>query len=245
MTITQDSPDHRLKASIEEELARPPAINAAHIGVAVDSGAVALSGDVASYPEKAAAVTAGHQIELTAALGDRALFGFPAVGGVRVGAAIRFVLIGRQMTMLGERSGCTTPPVRELSVLLEAAGFPTRISACSDDWLTAHAAFVVPMAFALYRDGTDPAVLAGDRRTLRVMIRATRQAFGTLRAAGDTEIPANLNLLYRWLPTPLVVAYWRRVLAGARGELWFAAHSRAAPAAVWRGSSTSSTRRSG
>ncbi|MDQ2957329.1 MAG: hypothetical protein M3Y42_10225 [Actinomycetota bacterium] len=30
-------------------------------------------------------------------------------------------------------------------------------------------------------------------------------------------------------PTVLVTAYWRRVLAGPRGELWFAAHSRAAP----------------
>lgn len=122
-----------------------------------------------------------------------------------------------------------TPRVREIRILLEAAGFPTRISAGMDDWLLAHAAFVVPMAFALYRDGTDPAVLAADRGTLQVMVRATRQAFRNLRAAGNSEIPANLNVLYRWVPTPLVVGYWRRVLAGARGELWFAAHSRAAP----------------
>lgn len=173
--------------------------------------------------------TAGHQVELTTALGDRVLFGFPAVGGLRVGAAIRFVLIGRQKTMLGERSGRRTPRVRELCALLEAAGFPTRISASMADWLTAHAAFVVPMAFALYRDGTDPAVLAADRGTLRVVVRATRQAFRTLRSRGNTEIPASLNVLYRWVPTPLVVGYWRRVLAAPAGGLWFAAHSRAAP----------------
>ena len=173
--------------------------------------------------------TAGHRVELTAALGDRALFGFPAIGGFHDVAVIRFVLIDRQTTTIGERSGLTTPRVLAFRELLEAAGFPTRISAVMDDWLTAHAAFVVPMAFALYRDGTDPAALAADGRTLRVMVRATRQAFKGLRAAGNAEIPANLNALYRWVPTPLVVRYWRRVLADARGELWFAAHSRAAP----------------
>jgi osmotically-inducible protein OsmY len=70
MTITQDSPDHRLKALIEEELAWTPAINAAHIGVAVDGGAVSLSGDVASYPEKEAAVKATLRIRGVLAVAD-------------------------------------------------------------------------------------------------------------------------------------------------------------------------------
>ena len=60
------------------------------------------------------------------------------------------------------------------------------------------------------------------------MVRATREAFRALRASGNTEIPTNLQILYR-LPTVFVVRYWRRVLAGPRGELWFGAHSRAAP----------------
>jgi 2-dehydropantoate 2-reductase len=36
-------------------------------------------------------------------------------------------------------------------------------------------------------------------------------------------------MLYLNLPTAFIVRYWRRVFAGPRGELWFAAHSRAAP----------------
>ena len=31
------------------------------------------------------------------------------------------------------------------------------------------------------------------------------------------------------MPEAFAVRYWRRVLASPRGELWFAAHSRAAP----------------
>jgi len=47
-------------------------------------------------------------------------------------------------------------------------------------------------------------------------------------AMGTTNAACNLRALYR-LPTVLVTAYWRRVLNGPRGELWFGAHSRAAP----------------
>ena len=82
----------------------------------------------------------------------------------------------------------------------------------------------------MYRDGTDAARLADDPGTLRLMVRATCQAFEALRAAGDAEIPANLNALYRRMPEAFAVRYWRRVLASPRGELWFAAHSRAAVA---------------
>jgi hypothetical protein len=63
---------------------------------------------------------------------------------------------------------------------------------------------------------------------MRQMVLATRQAFTALRAAGNAEIPTNLRILYG-LPTMFVVAYWRRVLASPRGELWLGAHTRAAP----------------
>ncbi len=172
--------------------------------------------------------TAGHEAVLTATLGNRALFGFPAAGGVRDGDVVRYVLIRQQKTMLGESDGSTTPRVRQCRDVLRGAGFPTRVSSDIDGWLLGHAAFVVPLAFALYRVGIDPNRLASDRATMRLMVDATRQAFTALRAAGNTEIPRNLRTLYR-LPTPVVVAYWRRVFASPRGELWFGAHTRAAP----------------
>jgi 2-dehydropantoate 2-reductase len=62
---------------------------------------------------------------------------------------------------------------------------------------------------------------------MRLIVLATRQAFTALHAAGNAEIPTKLRILYR-LPTVFVIAYWRRVLASPRGELWFGAHSRAA-----------------
>jgi 2-dehydropantoate 2-reductase len=172
--------------------------------------------------------TANRQAELTAALGERAVFGFPAAGGTWEGSAVRYVLISQQKTMLGEVDGTTSPRVRHLQSVLNEAGLPTLISANIEDWLVAHAAFVVPIAFALYRVGVDPARLAADPASLRVMVLATREAFTALRAKGNDEIPTNLRILYR-LPTRVVSGYWRRVLNSPRGELWFGAHSRAAP----------------
>jgi 2-dehydropantoate 2-reductase len=166
--------------------------------------------------------------ELTTALGERALFGFPAAGGTRDGPAIKYVLIRQQKTMLGGPAGTTTARIRYLQHVLDGAGFPTLISADIGGWLTGHAAFVVPIAFALYRAGIDAPRLAADPATMRLMVLATREAFTALHAAGNEQVPGNLRALYR-LPTVLVIAYWRRVLNSPRGELWFGAHSRAAP----------------
>jgi 2-dehydropantoate 2-reductase len=173
--------------------------------------------------------TVGRQAELAAAIGRRALFGFPAVGGVRDGPVVRYVLIHQQSTMLGEATHTTTPRARQWQEVLGGAGFPTRISTDIDGWMIAHTAFVVPIGFALLRVGTDSARLAADPNTVDLMVRATREAFKVLVAAGNAEIPANLRMLYLHLPTALIVRYWRRVFAGPRGELWFAAHTRAAP----------------
>jgi 2-dehydropantoate 2-reductase len=171
---------------------------------------------------------AGHGAALIDALGQRAIFGFPAAGGIRDGAVIRYALIGRQKTTIGEPSGTTSRRVQRLQAMFSEAGFRTTISAHVDAWLLGHAAFVVPMAFALYRVDTSAVRLAHDAATLRLMVRATRQAFRALRTFGIGEIPTNLMVLYLRMPERFAVHYWQRILAGPRGELWFAAHSRAA-----------------
>lgn len=173
--------------------------------------------------------TAGRQTQLIDALKGRALFGFPAAGGVRDGPIIRYVLISQQQTVLGEPNGAASSRTQHLKTMLQGAGFRTTITANMDGWLLGHAAFVVPIAFALRRVDTDASRLAADHDTLALMVRATRQAFRALRAGGDAEIPANVLTLYLRLPVAFAARYWRRVLAGPRGELWFAAHTRAAP----------------
>jgi 2-dehydropantoate 2-reductase len=170
--------------------------------------------------------TTGNQTELVTALGERAFFGFPAAGGVHDGPIVRYVCIHQQRTMLGEADGTSTTRIRRLQTMFGDAGFRTKVSANIGGWMIGHSAFVVPIGFALYRFDTNAAALAADGRTLRLMVLATRDVF---EALDDVEIPANLRWLYLRMPTAFAVRYWRRVFAGPRGDLWFGAHSRAAP----------------
>jgi 2-dehydropantoate 2-reductase len=118
--------------------------------------------------------TVGHKTKLMAALGERALFGFPAVGGSREGVVVTYVLIHQQKTMLGEADGASTARARRIQTMFGNAGCPTRISTNICGWVLGHSAFVVPIGFALYRVGTNPLALAADAKTLGLMVRATR-----------------------------------------------------------------------
>lgn len=62
--------DHQLKVRIAEELDWTPKVNADRVGVAVNRGAVTLSGQVLSYPEKAAAVGAALRVRGVVAVAD-------------------------------------------------------------------------------------------------------------------------------------------------------------------------------
>ena len=171
----------------------------------------------------------GRQDELLDALGSRVMLGFPAVGGTREGPIVRYVPISQQRTMLGEPHGQPTDRVQRLADTLSAAGFPTSTSARMNAWLLGHAAFIAPIGCALELADVDAGRLAKDRSLLRLMVRATRQGFHALDAADVAEIPANLRTLYLRLPAMFAVTYWKRVMSSPRGELWFAAHTRAAP----------------
>jgi osmotically-inducible protein OsmY len=52
----------RLKDAIVDELSRAAGVNTAHIGVSVSGGAVLLTGEVDSYPEKLAAATCAQRV---------------------------------------------------------------------------------------------------------------------------------------------------------------------------------------
>lgn len=63
--------------------------------------------------------------------------------------------------------------VWHLQSLLDEVGFPARVGATIENWRIAHAAFVAPIAFALFRVGVDPA-------SMHLMILAIRQPFTAL-----------------------------------------------------------------
>jgi osmotically-inducible protein OsmY len=54
--------DMQLKKDVEDELEWDPKVNAARVGVAVDNGAVTLTGEVDSYAERSAAEAAAKRV---------------------------------------------------------------------------------------------------------------------------------------------------------------------------------------
>jgi osmotically-inducible protein OsmY len=70
MTQTQNKTDHELKIAIDAELEWAPNVRADRVGVSVHDGAVTLSGQVETYPEKEAAVRAALRIRGVTAVAD-------------------------------------------------------------------------------------------------------------------------------------------------------------------------------
>lgn len=153
--------------------------------------------------------------------------GFPGIGGVMTGGTAEFVCIPQQPTALQEASD---PRLTDLESALAGRGFAVQRVADMDGWLAYHAAFIACIAAALYRCGTDPARLAADRATLRLMCRAITEAFAALRADGTAGLPRNLAVLHTRLLRPVAVRYWARMMRSPMGELCFAAHCRHAEA---------------
>jgi 2-dehydropantoate 2-reductase len=149
--------------------------------------------------------------------------GFPGVGGVMNGATADYVLIHPQPTTL---QTSPDPRLHDLERALIGRGFPVEREDDMGGWLTYHSAFIACISAALYRCGTDPVRLAGDRATLTLMCRAITEAFVGLHASGARGLPRNLAVLHSSWLRPVAIRYWARTMRSPQGELWFATHIR-------------------
>jgi osmotically-inducible protein OsmY len=70
MTTTEPATDHQLKHAVEREMDWACDVDNDRVGIAVTDGAVTLSGEVLSYPQKAAAVRAALRVRGVTALAD-------------------------------------------------------------------------------------------------------------------------------------------------------------------------------
>ena len=70
MTQTLHRTDAQLKSAVVDELEWTPNVTATHVGVGVNHGAVTLSGEVTSYPERHLAVKAAQRVRGVTAVAD-------------------------------------------------------------------------------------------------------------------------------------------------------------------------------
>ena len=170
---------------------------------------------------------AGMVPDLGASIGrDRALAGFPGVGGrMERDGSVTYVVIGQQPTVVGTIGG-SDKAAQSTAMALREAGFPTKLEPDINRWLGSHAALVAPMAAAVKAAGGRAEVLADRRDLLRMAGQATRAIYRHQRVRGELVASTNLRLLYLVMPEWFAVRYWSRALRGDFGELAFAAHTR-------------------
>jgi osmotically-inducible protein OsmY len=73
MTPISHPTDHELKTAITDELSWTPSVDADRIGVALNRGAVTLSGQVQTYPERREAIRAAMRVRGVTAVADEML----------------------------------------------------------------------------------------------------------------------------------------------------------------------------
>ena len=168
--------------------------------------------------------------EIVEALGgDRVLLGFPGAGGTLEGPVVSYkVLPGWvQPTTMGELDGRVSPRLRLIADAFRAAEFPVALSPDMVSWQKTHVALVSPIANAIYAAGGDNYRLARTRDALALMIRAWREGFRVLEAIGTPITPPRLKVL-KWIPEPLQVVLWQRVLDTKFAEIVATRHANAA-----------------
>ena len=152
----------------------------------------------------------------------RIILGFPGAAGAIEDGIDRYVEIREQPTVL---ESCAV----DIGEMLRGAGLRVSLVRDMDAWLCRHAAFVTAVSGALYEVGCDAGALASDRVRVRECILGIREAWTVMDYRGVGPAPLALRAIFTWVPLPIAVRYWQRLLGSARGEHYFARHARHAP----------------
>jgi 2-dehydropantoate 2-reductase len=172
----------------------------------------------------------GHEMVARAVGEERLLLGFPGAGGYRQADVVHYVVLPRviQPTTVGEPDGTGTARLRDIRSALSSAGFPVTTNSRMDVWYRYHAAWVTPIAYALYAARASGSILSDRPDVVRDMVGAIRELFHALNALGEVITPTRLRaiqLLPRWILVPAIASAMRTRLADTAARR----HAEAAP----------------
>jgi 2-dehydropantoate 2-reductase len=156
---------------------------------------------------------------------ERVLLGFPGMGGGNRGSVILYDIAKPlvQPCTFGELDGRLTPRLIEIVTMFKKAGFPVAIEKNIDAWQKTHVCWVSPLADAIYMAGGDNYRLAERPDIVRLMIQAIREAFAVLKEMGVPITPSKFKFI-EWVPIPLQIKGWQKVLAGKDLEMLATLH---------------------
>ena len=156
---------------------------------------------------------------------SRTVLAFPGIAGYRDGAIVRYVDIPQQHTVVDERA-------QDVASLFRGAGFRVDRVRDMEAWLQRHAVFITAMAGALYENDCDARLLAQNAEAVCRLIVGVREGWAVQDRQGVGAAPWALRTILSRVPLRLSAIYWSRLLASPRGDLYFARHTRHAPAEI-------------
>ena len=163
---------------------------------------------------------------------EKVLFGFPGGGGSRIDHIVHYVDTekpnGKRLPItIGEIDGKSIGRTKKIQNMFKKAGVPVNIVDDIDSWLKYHVAFVNPIAGALLKSG-DNYKLARDNETIRMYIRAVKEAGRVLRELGyKKSYNVKLNLFY-WFPEKMLISILKKVFNSKFAEVAMMMHANAA-----------------
>jgi 2-dehydropantoate 2-reductase len=162
---------------------------------------------------------------------ERLLLGFPGAAGYRTGETIHYLVLPRwfQPTTLGEPDGRKTERLAETREILRRSGFPVSLCQDMDAWYKYHAAWVAPVAYAIYAASGSDGHLARQPELIRLMLRSIKEGWNSLRVLGLPLTPGTLRLL-EIIPEAILVPLIARVMNTRFADAAAYRHSQAAPA---------------
>lgn len=150
---------------------------------------------------------------------ERAVLGFPGVGGVWSDAGVQYHEIPQQATMVGAVGGRHGVVAEDLA----RAGFAVATEPDPVSWLATHAVFIVAVGAAIIAAGGSEA-LGRERARTADMVFSVRDGFAALARAGVAVRPMALRTIFSVVPSVFSVPYWQRQLRGPLGRLALAPH---------------------
>ena len=174
---------------------------------------------------------AGPQAMVDALGKERVLIGFAGAAGYREGHKIVYINAEPEQPAtiyLGEVDGKITPSLEEISELL-ARGLHLHpdMQTNMDAWSKYHVALLFPsLAPALYLCSNDNYRMARTRDALVLVWRAIREGFQVLKSLGYPPTPSTFKR-FLWLPEPLAVAFFKKLLRNPRMEVAMVRHAEA------------------
>ncbi len=162
---------------------------------------------------------------------ERVLTGFAGIAGFMESNKIVYINAEAERSaeiLLGEPDGAISPRVQQVAAELAKGKFlKTRITETMDAWSKYHVALLFPtLAPALYLCGNDNYCMADTRDAILLAWRGIKEGFRVLEKLAIPVQPPVLKK-FLWLPEPIMVAFFRKLLMNPRMEVGMVRHAAA------------------